>query len=235
MPKTKYVAANKKASRSIADQLVIQNDTQQEQIKQQVVDNFHQLWYPRQVCWWMGVEMQKCPFDLFMYQEIIYETRPDLIIECGSWRGGSALYMANLMDILQHGMVLTVDINRWIGFPQHPRIIYVTGSSVEKSIFKQVSDMAAGFRKVMVVLDSDHTKAHVQKELELYSTLVSPQQYMIVEDTNIHGHPVREDLPAGPFEAVASWLPTNDDFIVDKACERFLLTFNPKGYLRRVK
>jgi len=203
--------------------------------QQEIVDNFHTLWYPRQVCWWMGAQMQKCPMDLFMYQEIIYECKPDLIIECGTWQGGSALYMAHLMDILQHGMVITVDINRFIGFPIHPRILYVTGSSIDKNIFQQISDLASGFRKVMVILDSDHTKAHVLREIELYSSLVAPQQYLIVEDCNIHGHPVREDLPAGPWEAVEAWLPKQEDFRQDRDCERFLMTFNPGGYLRRMK
>jgi len=207
----------------------------QVQQNQEVVDKFHELWYPRQVCWWMGAQMQKCPMDLFMYQEIIYENRPDLVIECGTWQGGSALYMAHLMDILQHGMVVTVDINRWMGFPFHPRIVYLTGSSVDKNMVQQVTDLAAGFRKVMVVLDSDHTKEHVKKELECYSPLVTPQQYLIVEDSNIHGHPVRNDLPAGPYEAVEAWLPDNEDFVIDKQCERFLMTFNPNGYLRRMK
>ena len=200
---------------------------------QAVIDAFHRIWYPRQQCWWMGVEMQKCPLDLFMYQEIIYECRPDLIIECGTWRGGSALYLSHLFDILQHGMVLTIDINRWVGFPLHPRIVYLTGSSLDKAIFKQVSEFAAGFRKVMVILDSDHAKQHVLRELELYSELVTSRQYLIVEDSNIHGHPVRDDLPPGPAEALEAWVTKQDDFRQDRDCERFLMTFNPGGYLRK--
>lgn len=199
------------------------------------VDNFHHLFYDQQLCWWMGVDMQKCPLDLFMYQEILYEQKPDLVIECGTWHGGSALYLAHLMDIMRHGMVVSIDLNRWIGLPQHPRIVYVTGDSTDKGTFKTVHDIAASFRKVMVILDSDHTRDHVLKELELYSSLVSPRQYLIVEDTNIHGHPVREDLPAGPFEAIEKWLPKNEDFVIDKNCERFLMTFNPSGYLRRMQ
>lgn len=204
------------------------------QSEQKVIDDFHAAFYPQHFqSFWMGMEMQKNPLDLFIYQEILYECKPDLIIECGTWRGGSALYLANLCDLLQHGMVLTVDINRWVGFPQHPRIVYMTGSSTDKSVFKQVTDFAAGFRRVMVILDSDHTKPHVLRELELYSQLVTSRQYLIVEDSNIHGHPVRTDLPAGPYEAIESWLPKQEDFVIDKACERYLLTFNPNGYLRR--
>ena len=201
----------------------------------QILDDFHRVWYPLQQLWWMGVEMQKCPMDLFMYQEILFECRPDLIIECGTWKGGSALYLAHLCELMRHGTVLTIDIKPWIGFPQHSRIVYLTGSDVEDNIFAQVKALAGGFRNVMVILDSDHTKPHVQKELELYSELVTPRQYLIVEDCNIHGHPVRDDLPPGPHEAVDSWLPKNDGFVRDPACERFLLSFNPGGYLRRIK
>lgn len=207
---------------------------EQQQPDQKVIDAFHSLWYPRQQCWWMGTEMQKCPLDLFMYQEIIYECHPDLIIECGTWRGGSALYLAHLCDILQHGMVLTIDINRWIGFPVHPRIVYLTGSSTDKGVFGQAQTFTGGFRNVMAILDSDHTKEHVLKELELYSGLVTPRQYLIVEDTNIHGHPVRGDLSAGPYEAIEAWLPKQEEFVRDRNCERFLMTFNPGGYLRRM-
>jgi len=203
---------------------------------QSVVDDFHKLWYNLQFTVnWQGVDIQKNPMDLIMYQEILYECRPDLIIECGTWHGGSALYLAQLCDLQQHGMILTIDLNRWIGFPQHSRIIYMTGSTVEDKILKQVKAFTGGFQKVMVILDSDHTKSHVLKELEAYSGFVTPRQYLIVEDTNIHNHPVRDDLPAGPYEAVQSWIPKHEEFIIDKACERFLYTHNPSGYLRRVK
>jgi len=209
---------------------VVRKDCQAEQA---IIDNFHKLWYPRQLCQWQGVEMMKCPMDLFMYQEILWECKPDLIIECGTWHGGSALYLANLCDIMQHGNVFTIDIERLDGRPIHPRIAYIDGSSVDQNTFKLVSDFSAGYKKVMVILDSDHTEAHVLKELELYSTLVASGQYLIVEDTNIHGHPVRSYLPPGPWEAIEQWLPTQFNFTQDRRRERFLLTFNPGGYLKR--
>lgn len=205
------------------------------QEQQKIVDAFHREWYDLHFgVVWQGVEIQKNPMDLMMYQEILYECRPDLIIECGTFRGGSALYMAHLCDIMQHGMILTIDVNRWVGFPQHPRVIYLTGSTVEKDIFAQAKAFAGGFRKVMVILDSDHSKAHVLKEMDLYSELVTPRQYMIVEDSNINGHPVRQDTGPGPYEAVEKWVPKHPEFIIDKACERFLYTHNPNGYLRRM-
>ena len=87
----------------------------------------------------------------------------------------------------------------------------------------------------MVILDSDHTKEHVLRELELYSHFVTNGQYLIVEDSNIHGHPVRRELPPGPWEAIEEWLPTQDDFTQDREREKLLLTFNPGGYLKRTK
>jgi cephalosporin hydroxylase len=206
------------------------------EIDQKVVDEFHKVFYPRHfTATWMGQPMQKNPLDLFMYSEILYECKPDLIVECGTAHGGSALYLAHLCDILQHGQILTVDIVRWVGFPFHPRITYYTGSSIDEKTISDVKNFASGFRKVMVILDSDHSRDHVFKELEEYSSLVTPSQYLIVEDSNVHGHPVREDHPPGPWEAVEKWLPKNEGFMIDKMCERYLLTFNPNGYLRRIK
>jgi cephalosporin hydroxylase len=152
--------------------------------------------------------------------------------------GGSALYMANLCDIINHGHILTIDINQVPTAPIHPRISYLIGSSISENVLNVVSGFIGSVRKVMVILDSDHTKQHVLDELNIYSRLVSPQQYLIVEDSNIHGHPTREDLPAGPFEAINEFYksdPISASYIQDKMCERFLMTFNPNGYLRRIK
>ena len=203
------------------------------------VDEFHKIWYPLQgTVAWMGHELLKNPLDLWIYQEILWECRPDLIIESGTFKGGSALFLANMCDIMQHGQVLSIDINRIPTFPFHQRISYLTGSSVSEEVVKIVDGFCSSVRKVMVILDSDHTKQHVLDELHIYSHFVTPQQYMIVEDSNIHGHPVRDDLPAGPYEAITKFLTEEDNaerFISDSMCERFLMTFNPKGYLRRIK
>ena len=208
----------------------------EKKIDQKILDDFHEVFYPRHfTSTWMGYPMQKNPLDLFIYAEIVYECKPDLIIECGTAQGASALYLANLCDVLNHGQVITVDINKWVGVPLHPRITYYTGSSIEDKTVKDVHSFAGGFHKVMVILDSDHTMPHVFKELTAYSDLVTPGQYLIVEDCNIHGHPVRTDQPPGPYEAVQKWIPKNEGFVIDKTCERYLITFNPNGYLRRVK
>jgi cephalosporin hydroxylase len=87
----------------------------------------------------------------------------------------------------------------------------------------------------MVILDSDHRKIHVMEELRLYSKIVTPGQYLIVEDTNINGHPSAPGWGPGPMEAVQEWLPKNKNFVCDESMEKLMLTFNPKGFLRRVK
>jgi cephalosporin hydroxylase len=211
-------------------------DVYQKEANQEVVDEFHELFYPLHFSTtWMGFQLMKNPLDLAIYQEIIYECKPDLIVECGTAFGGSALYLAHLCDILNHGQVVTIDVSKWVGVPIHPRITYYTGSSTAEKTITDIKNFANGFRKVMVILDSDHAMEHVYKELESYSKMVTPGQYMIVEDSNVHGHPVNKEHPVGPFEAVQKWIPKHEEFYIDKACERYLVTFNPNGYLRRVK
>lgn len=207
--------------------------------KQRIIDEFHKMWYPLQgTTTWMGTELQKCPLDLWIYQEILWECKPDLIIECGTFKGGSALFLANLCEIMNHGHVLSIDINQLPTAPVHPRISFLAAGSTTEQCVRVVDGFCSAVRKVMVILDSDHTKQHVLDELHIYSHFVTPQQYLIVEDTNIHGHPCREDLPEGPYEAVRQFLREEDNserFVNDKMCERFLMTFNPAGYLRRIK
>ncbi len=87
----------------------------------------------------------------------------------------------------------------------------------------------------MVILDSDHSRDHVAKELELYADLVTPDSYLVVEDTNVNGHPVNRTHGPGPMEALDRFLASRNDFYRDRNRERYLMTFNPKGFLRRAK
>ncbi len=183
---------------------------------------------------WFGHRTLKSPLDLWTYQEILVETRPDLIVECGTRFGGSAYYLASLLDLIGHGRVLTVDIEAMNGRPVHRRIAYVLGSSTDPAIVAQVRAAAAG-KRVMVILDSDHAAAHVAAELAAYHDLVAVGCYLIVEDTNVNGHPVRPDFGPGPMEALDAFLTGRDDFVSDRDRERFLLTLNPRGFLRRVR
>jgi cephalosporin hydroxylase len=180
---------------------------------------------------WLGCNVCKCPLDLWMYQEIIHRTRPDVIIETGTFFGGSALYLASLFDLLDNGRVVTIDVRVWGVRREHPRILYLSGSSVDAEIVERVKAEIADAEKVMVILDSDHQKDHVLRELEIYGPMVTEDCYLIVEDTP--AAKMIEDYE-GPAEAIDDYLGSNNSFVVDPSCEKFLMTFNPGGYLKKV-
>jgi cephalosporin hydroxylase len=208
-------------------------------VSRDTVDAFHRLYYnARDETWkqtfWLGRTVRKCPLDLWTYQEILTETKPDLIVETGTYMGGSALFLASVCDLLGHGKVVTVDISAPAGRPRHRRITYLHGSSVDAGVVARVRRRTRRAKRVMVVLDSDHARDHVLQELELYGPLVTPGCYLVVEDTNVNGHPVSPDFGPGPMEAVHAFLENRDDFEVDRSREKLLLTFNPSGYLRRL-
>ncbi|MCC6971952.1 MAG: class I SAM-dependent methyltransferase [Phycisphaerales bacterium] len=208
------------------------------------VDAFHEAYYYAGL-WrnttWMGVPAWKCPLDLWVYQEIIHQTRPTLIIECGTAHGGTALYMAHLFDTMgdtaKTSRIVSVDIAERPNMPRHPRIEYLLGSSTDESVVARVRERVRADDRVMVILDSLHSRDHVFAELRAYWAMVSPGCYLIVEDSNINGHPVwtdyEPDAGPGPFEAVADFMNENDRFEIDASRERFMMTFNPSGYLRR--
>jgi len=112
---------------------------------------------------------------------------------------------------------------------------FTKGEEVSGKMIAKVKGLIRPGDKVMVVLDSDHHQSHVLKEIQLYSPLVTVGSYLIVEDTNINGHPVIPKYGAGPWEAVAEFLRSNRDFVVDETRERYGFTFNPGGWLKRVK
>jgi cephalosporin hydroxylase len=192
----------------------------------------HQTW---QNTHWMGHKILKCPFDVWHYQEILHEVRPDLIVETGTCFGGSALLLAQLCDLLGHGRIVTVDIERRDNRPVHSRITYLTGSSVAPEIVSQVRAGVRTDNRVVVILDSDHSKHHVARELNAYADLVSVGSYLIVEDTNVNGHPVNLEHGPGPMEALEEFLAERKEFVVDPRWKKFLFTFNPRGYLKRTR
>jgi cephalosporin hydroxylase len=209
--------------------------------EKRIVEGFHRLFYDLHVfgkTWkelsWLGVPVWKFPFELWVYQEILVETKPYLIIECGTAHGGSALFLASICDLLGKGRIITIDIAQKKSRPNHPRIQYLSGSSVaEKTINELRQQIDSQDINTMVILDSNHKKEHVLTELRLYSQFVTPGNYLIVEDTNLNGHPVEPDYGPGPLEAVEEFLKENQSFIVDKQKEKLLFTFNSSGYLRK--
>lgn len=173
--------------------------------------------------------------DLWTYQEIIWECRPDTIIETGTSGSGSAFFFATIMDRIGHGRVLTVDIDEYPHLrSDHPRIDYLVGSSIDPAIVDRMAFSAHG--KVMVSLDSLHTYQHVAAELRAYAHLVTPGQYLVVEDT---GCALLEDGgdPSGEWcdRAVAEFLRANPNYKADLSRERHLLTSNGRGWIRRGK
>jgi cephalosporin hydroxylase len=234
----KYEADDALVARTLAD-----FDALPEQVKRQrVIDEFHDIYYRegRQgATWhrttWMGTTVWKCPLDLWIYQELLNEIRPDLIIETGTAFGGSALYLGQLCDLLGYGEVITIDIDPQPDLPLHPRVEHITASSVDSDLLSKLAARTAQVERVMVILDSDHSQTHVAAELAAYSKLVSVGSYLIVEDTNVNGHPVFPEHGPGPMEALDDFMAGRDDFEEVADGGKFLLTFNPRGLLRRIR
>jgi len=183
---------------------------------------------------WLGAQALKNPLDLWVYQEIMVETRPELIVETGTYRGGSAFFLASICDLLGAGEVVSIDIEPLRDdYPAHPRVTYLGGrSSTDPEVVAEVRGRARE-KRTLVVLDSDHSQAHVEAELAAYADLVPVGCYLIVEDSNIGQ--IRKDLLPGPLEAIGVFLAGTDAFEIDRSREKFLITFNPSGYLRRVR
>jgi cephalosporin hydroxylase len=206
-----------------------------------IIKKFHQIYYdsgpagkPWRHTFWFGHRLLKCPLDLWIYQEILYELRPDYIIETGTLLGGSAMYMAALCDMLGTGKIISIDIEPQPNLPQHPRVTYKTASSIDPKVVEQVKAEIAGAKTVLVILDSDHVRDHVLAELRIWGDVVSVGSYCIVEDSNVNGHPVFKKYGPGPMEAMDIFLKEDKRFAVDKTKEKFLLTMNPRGYLKRL-
>lgn len=180
--------------------------------------------YPRQ---WSTVEdMVKIREDLERYARIIAATKPTVIVECGTWSGRSAAWFAGLGP-----EVVTIDIeNRDVAY-KHPNVTHLTGSSTDPAIIDRVVDLVDG-RRCMVVLDSDHSQAHVAVELDAYADLVTPGCYLVVEDTicrYVAGSGHEDD---GPLDAVEQWVPDHPEFITDKRIEALHpATHHPDGWL----
>jgi cephalosporin hydroxylase len=182
---------------------------------------------------WLGVPTWKLPSDMWVYQEILTETRPALVIETGTQYGGSALFYASVFDLLGQGEVVTIDIDTSAvheSVRAHPRVTVVQGSSTDPALVDEVRERADR-RRTMLILDSDHKQAHVAEELRLWSDVVSPGCYLVVEDTALG----TDYLPGwgGSLAALEEWLVGNPEFRRDRSREKFLATVNPGGYLVR--
>ena len=205
--------------------------------EQAITDKFWPI-FNRQFAWarrrWKGTEITKYPMDLFIYQMLIFENKPDIIVEAGTSFGGSASFFASMCDMIGHGQILTVDNFTKPNRPVHPRIEYFYGRSTAADTMEKVKAATKG-KTCMVVLDSDHRASHVKRELIHYSPYVTPNQYLVVEDTmlntkiNWRQHP----SDSGPLGAVKWFLGRNNEFIVEPLNDWFVISMNTGGWLRR--
>lgn len=209
----------------------------------------------------LGLVLMQNPADMWIMQEIITEIRPDFIIETGTFAGGSAVYYATILkQVNSKGKVITVDIDpkpRMVNINKLKKendllynrvkeisdnyIEFITSNSVDPALIERLKEQTKN-KKVLVTLDSCHSYEHVLNELILYSQLVSPGSYLIVQDTFLDD---KEEwiekyakcpgwkIKKGPMKAVHEFLGENRDFKVDKSRERFLFTFYPSGYLKK--
>ena len=202
---------------------------------------------------WMGRPIIQYPQDMIAMQEIIWEIKPDLIIETGIAHGGSLIYYASLLELLaisdqSNGKVLGIDVDirehnrkEIESHPMYKRIEMIEGSSISPDIIDQVKKHAKGKKRVLVVLDSNHTHEHVLAELEAYAPLVSLNSYCVVFDTVVEDMPEKffPDRPWGPGDnpKTAAWkyLEAHAEFEIDKKVQdKLLITVAPDGYLKRI-
>lgn len=185
---------------------------------------------------WLGHDIIKTPMDCWVYQEIIWETRPDYVVELGVMFGGATHFYASILEMVGHGEVIGIDVSlAKAKAPQSPRIRYLEGSSVAPDMIERVRALTAG-KRVLVIADSDHEKSHVLAEIRGYAPLVHVGGYFVVEDSlnDVMGyHPVPNE---GPKAAARAFLAENDAFVADRRWgERYVMTLNPDGFLLRVK
>lgn len=188
---------------------------------------------------WLGVPVYQNPMDLFMMQEMICWVKPTIIIETGTFYGGSALYYAHVLEkVDKKAKIITIDIEKNIvpSALAHPQITFIHDSSLSIKTLNKVRKMVKKKDRVMVLLDSDHSSYHVLEELRAYSDFVTSGSYMVVHDTFLGGNPiviVSMKGDRGPMEAVNSFLKENKDFNIDHARGKFMFSFCPNGCLLR--
>lgn len=182
-----------------------------------------------------GIKAIRCPFDYVIYQMIIWEVKPDLIIEIGTNTGGGALYLADLLDLTGQGEVHSIDltIKSSPAVAAHNRIKLFSGGWEAYDLA-----LATGFERVLIIEDASHLYEHTAGALEKFHDLVTPGSYFIVEDGIVNELGLEKEYHGGPLKAIREFLPKHPEYVVDrKWCDFFGVnaTFNVKGYLKKVK
>ncbi len=182
---------------------------------------------------YFGIETFKNPLDYWVYQEIIFEEKPDVIVEIGNNSGGSTLAIAHFCDLMNRGRVIGIDISH-AKVPDcvkmHPRIQLIEGDACAG--FPEIKEMIQDTETVLVIEDSSHTYDNTLNVLRTFCELVPPGGYFIVEDGICH-HGLDVGPEPGPYEAIDAFVKENEAFDIDRSKESFLITWNPKGFLRR--
>ncbi len=186
-------------------------------------------------CSWMGVAALKNPLDAWIYQEILWEIKPEIVVEFGTAKGGSALFLCHMFDAIGDGLVLTVDIDHSHLKKRHPRMVPITGDTMDPKVEEIVRGWCEG-KRTLIIHDADHRHMQVLTDLRKYADLVSVGSYFIVEDgmVDLFAPPIGWSRK-GPLHATREFLAEDDRFEVDRTRERFVMTYNPQGFLRRVK
>lgn len=183
--------------------------------------------------YFMGKHVLKFPTDLWVYQEILYEKKPDIIVETGVFLGGSTYYFSKICELMGHGKVVAIDVTLDHADPDLldlDNVVLIEGDTSSSDTLEKVEEYITPNDKVMVILDSDHAPGHVYAEMQLFSKLVTEGQYLVVEDSIIERvYPF--PLNKGPGIAIREFLKDNLDFFPDFYRNRFLLTHNFSGYL----
>lgn len=195
---------------------------------------------------WMGIPIIQFPQDICMMQELLWKVRPDVIVECGVAHGGSLVFYASQMELMGKGRVIGVDVeirhhNR-LAINNHMmahRIELIEGSSIDLQTVGLVKDKIKGARRVMVVLDSNHSTEHVARELELYSDMVTEGSYLIAMDgAQAYVWDIPNAKPGweedNPLIAIERFVKRDKRFVIDEHYTRLIVTSNPKGFLRRL-
>ena len=206
---------------------------------------YYHLWYYNSQVWartsWMGVPTYKSPMDMWNYQEILVGLQPSLIIEFGTWHGGSALFFSSVMhQIGKRYLILSIDID-----PSRisektkadPNIRLLAKSSASEEARSAIAGLKREYPgPTFAILDSDHSKQHVLAEMLSLRDVLAAGDYMIVEDSNINGHPVLPSFGPGPYEAIEEYFRRfPNDYAHDYERERkFGFSFAPNGFLRRL-
>ena len=182
-----------------------------------------------------GIQTWKNPIDFWIYQEIIFDIKPDFIIEIGLHRGGSTLALAHMLDRNDNGEIIGIDLSLSLIDEQvrtHDRISLIEGNPLE--LFEKVNQFISPDSTVLIIEDSSHEYENTLAVLNMYGTLVSENSFFIVED-GICYHGLDVGPKPGPYEAVHDFIKNNKNFAIDRSKEDFLLTWNPCGFLKRIK